>query len=503
MTPPDDYIPIKRPHFSLRSQKLFFLISKRSFLDLDEGGESLWRMIDGEITVGGLRLHFPDLDERLAQFWDLGIIEIVPGHFPDGRRTVLVIEPHMDDAALSLGGWMWERRNECEFTVLTMTGISNFTSYYRIDRDYFDTDTVSELRKAESATVMRLLGGKHVALDHADSPLRYPDGKWTLEWYKEHRRALSAFTNRSPTGEDLEEWTKSIAAVIGSTCAEEIWFPLGVGTSADHQLTRDACLRALQANDVLKQGKKIYLYQDVPYAMKYPGHTEQIIEALALAGGETVKITHDISNSLSEKYRFSSIFASQFKPAYMEPRIETCARLAFSSSGRLGEVFFQLKKIPQGIALEDLRYGKKSMDKLASKLKTWYPRNRSARRIRILCPLGVSCWSEEMPYLLDVFPEAEIEVHMTEDSIAVTREFNSPRLKAVPVDGLGLAWIMRILRVASVRPCPTIVITSARLERAEPFVRTAFLLASPLRTNTMDQLVQALRSELAANGAVG
>ena len=70
----------------------------------------------------------------------------------------MVIEPHMDDAVLSVGGLMLQRCGECEFLIVTIATRSVATSYRDLDREFFDIETVSGIRKAESRIVARLLG---------------------------------------------------------------------------------------------------------------------------------------------------------------------------------------------------------------------------------------------------------------------------------------------------------------------------------------------------------
>jgi len=53
--------------------------------------------------------------------------------------------------------WIW--RHECEFVVVTIASRCNFTSYYDLDREFFEVDKVSSLRNAEAALFVRLHGG--------------------------------------------------------------------------------------------------------------------------------------------------------------------------------------------------------------------------------------------------------------------------------------------------------------------------------------------------------
>src|SRR6478736_5671512 len=108
---PADFIPVKRPHFTLRDEGLVFLISRRPFASLEAGDRALWNHIDGVATIGQLRGVAADADVRLERLATLGVCDLVEPRFPANRRRVLVIEPHMDDAVLSVGGEMWARRH--------------------------------------------------------------------------------------------------------------------------------------------------------------------------------------------------------------------------------------------------------------------------------------------------------------------------------------------------------------------------------------------------------
>lgn len=299
-----DLIPIRRPHFELREGWLFFLLSRRPHAGLDADEAALWDALDGASTVGQLERVFPGAGSRLRRFRDLGVCELAPdprsaraSRLPGGRRRVLVLEPHMDDAILSVGGLMWSRREACEFTLVSVAGRTNFSSYYYLDRDFFDATRVTELRRAESALVMRLLGGQHRTLDQVDSPLRYHPGDWSLEWYRRNWKPVGAYMGHSSSEGEIESWARVIGELLATTTAEEVWLPLGVGVHTDHELTRDACLRALTRLQGLESRTELYFYQDVPYAVESPAHTDAILAALTAAGGVVERQSEDIGGA--------------------------------------------------------------------------------------------------------------------------------------------------------------------------------------------------------------
>lgn len=487
-------IPLRRPHFQLRGGELYFLISRRPALKLSEEEAAVWNEIDGDTPVSTLRERFADADACLSKLQESESIEFAEPHDSGGeRRKVLVIEPHMDDAVLSVGGLMWKNREACEFTVATVAGRSNFTSYQKIGRDYLDVDEVTELRRRESELAIRLLGGGHMVLDGLDAPLRYHSGKWTLEWLQKNRRAISAFINHSATDSELETSTALIGKLLGETDAKEIWIPLGVGCSTDHETTRNGCLLALVRAAAAGLHFDVRMYQDVPYAMAFPRHTGQMLAALESAGAEVERVIHDVSGEMPAKLRLISIFASQFKMSYMRPKVEATARLVGGADGGFRELTVKLKRLPRDVAPFALYSGRDDILNLRNRLTRWYPKHRTAKRIAILCPMGVGRWKENVECLLADFPDTTFEIHMTEDACEETRQFKSPKIRISPVHGLAKGWVLRLLRLWILPPGPLILFTGHRQRRAVPWLRVFFAHARPLPATTMDHLVIALR----------
>lgn len=492
MNPDSSQIPLKRPHFQLRNRQLFFLISKRPYVELAAADADLWNAIDGSATAAMLRERFPHADESLERFRVLEIIEFTTAIWRADRKRVLIIEPHMDDAALSVGGLMWENRERCEFTVASVAGRSNFTSYHKINRDYFDVDTVTALRRSESELVMRVLGGKHLVLDGLDAPLRYQPGNWALNWYLKNRRGISAFINHSAAGQEVEACVGLIERLLLETDAREIWIPLGIGTSSDHETTRDACLHALMRLADAGSEFEVFFYQDVPYAMNFPLHTDQILSALVSEGASLERMVSDVTDVIPEKLRLISIFASQFKMSYMRPKVEATARLTGGSGDCMCELLVRVERLPRRIDGFELYSGRSDVLGIRRGLAKWHQRNRTAKRIVILCPMGVGRWKENMEVLLRCFPNTTFEVHMTEEACDETNRFVSARIGIRPVHGLAKAWILRLLRVLLWSSCPLILFTGTRHRNMIPLMRAMFALSNPLPATTMDHLVQAL-----------
>lgn len=482
MQPPatDDMLALPRPHFKLRDGDLYFLLSSRPLAALDADEAALWTMLDGKATVGQLEKRQPGARERLQRLWSLGACEFVPADFAPKRKRILVIEPHMDDAILSVGGLMWSLRESCEFTLVTAGGRSNFTSYYMMGRDFFDVQRVSELRNAESALVMRLLGGRHVDLALSEAPLRYHDGNWTLDWFKRHRKSIGGFIGHSGTNEEVNSWTPAIESVVLASDAEEIWMPLGIGSHADHELTRNACLRVLERNPDLASRCAVFLYQDVPYAGSFPWHTQQVVRALTEGGGELEPRLEDIADAFGAKLRLLSIYGSQFKMSYMSPKVEAVARLASPNGEGRFECLYRLSRAPRAVDSFSVYSARRVVEDLGGRLAPWYRRHRFAKRVRILSPIPVGRWEEDLRILLDALPNATLEVHVSESNLAETEQLISPRIDVRPVPGAGRNWLLRLLRLGLAMPCPTIVLTGeARTAAGRAAKLVSFICPTP------------------------
>lgn len=490
--PSDDLVVLPRPHFELREGGLYFLLSTRPLAELNTDEAELWKALDGTATVGQLEQRKPGAKVRLQRLWTLGACEFAAADFPSKRKRILVIEPHMDDAILSVGGLMWSLRESCEFTLVTAGGRSNFTSYYMMGRDFFDVQRVSELRNAESALVMRLLGGRHVDLALSEAPLRYHDGNWTLDWFKRHRKAIGGFIGHSGTEEEIESWAAAIERVVLASEAEEIWMPLGIGSHADHELTRNACLRVLaRVPDVAKRCD-LFLYQDVPYASSFPWHTSQVVGALTESGAALEQRLEDIVDAFESKLRLLSIYGSQFKMSYMSPKVEAVARMASPDGAGRFECIYRLSRTPGAVDPFRVYSGRRIVEDLAVRLAPWYRHHRLAPRIRFLSPMPAGRWDEDLRLLLDAFPQAVLEVHVSENNLAETQHLMSPRIEVCPVRGAGRSWLLRLLKLGVSRPCPLIVLTGESRPAAGRAAKLACFMSDTLIGTRMTHLALAI-----------
>jgi len=473
-------VPVKRPHFHLDENDLYFLISRRPHCKLTDKELLLWHDIDGERNIASLKRAHSNAAKLLATFWEKQIIELAEPYPLERRRKILVIEPHMDDAILSIGGIMWQRRHECKFEVVSVTGISNFTSYHKIDRDYFDTETVTQLRRQESNLALRLVGGTHRVLDQLDAPLRYQRNGWSVNWYKQHRRSISAFVNHSIPAEQLESWRNSVTPVLLETDAEEIWMPLGIGSSADHEATRNACLTALIQNPEITVSKTIRYYYEVPYAINFKPHIAELLEAHRKSGSRFEKQINNISEALPMKQRLISIFASQFKMNYMAPKVEATAAFLATSEMKYGEPLLKIINFPKPFHAQEFSFGHNHIKALNKKIPNWYARNQNARHLALLCPGGFGYWAHDIKPILKAFSNTKLKVYLPDDGTATTNRFTDPRIKVIQIPPHNMVWLKILITTCFSLSQPAVLFTGRQLYRRAPWIRIALCLSQSL-----------------------
>lgn len=492
MIPDYGHIPLKRPHYALRDNRLFFLASRRPQMTLTGAGVELWNKIDGTCSIADLEDSAHGSAELMASWWHQGLIELAEPAFARERIRILVVEPHMDDAILSIGALMWERRHTHEFTVVSLIGISNFTSYQKIGRDYFDTSAITQLRMKESRLAMRILGGRHETLSHHDAPLRYQPGDWNVDWFLRNRRSIAAFINLPPNEAAVRSAAQDLARLFLNTNAEGIWIPMGVGTSTDHETTRNSCLMALADAADKRDMPPVTIYQDVPYAMDFPWHTDRIVTALEAAGASPRPLQIDVTPLMPHKLRLVSVFASQFKMSHMGPRVEKTARLAAPRGAGYGEMVVEMNRMPGFIDCDDLNSGHEHILATSNRLARWGGHKRRTRRVTIICPLGVGLWREFITTLLENFPDAEIDIHLSSDAADETSRFASPRVHVHEVMPDGIAWLRRILQLVRAGTRPVVVLTGWRFHRWARFINSIRLPFIPLAAVSAAHLVIAL-----------
>lgn len=492
---PSDAVVVRRPHFRLQGDSLFFLISKRPFAPLAPAEQNLWSALEQEATVGEIEARLgAQAGESIRRLVALEVAEVLTPAPRGKRRRVMVIEPHMDDAALSVGGLMLQRRAECEFLLVTVATQSVATSYRGIDRDFFDVQTISNLRKAESQIVARLVWGRHIPLGLVEATLRYYPQKWTLDWFRRHEQAVWAYLEHAAGRGELELWTSTIAKAIQDIDPEEIWMPLGIGVHVDHQLTRHACLNILRTNPRLLEQRVCRFFQDVPYAANFPHHTAELVYTLRQAGVKLEEERVDVTDVKQEKMHLLSVYLSQWKTDVIWRRVESCSKALGGAPESFSELWYRVTAPPRkDVDMIDTSATKKSIYRVARDVAPWLRRNRNARKIGILLAAPMGRWADDLRYLLDRFPNAQFEVHMQSKFAGHAEMFASPRVE-VRLGGDRWRWMLGdALPAILSRRLPLVVITGEQREKHGRWMARLGLLSDPVVAATMSDFVQALQ----------
>jgi len=492
---PSDAVVVRLPHFRFQGDSLFFLISKNSFAVLTPAEQNLWLALERDATVGELEARLgASAGEDIRRLVALGVAEVLAAAPQGKRRRVMVIEPHMDDAALSVGGLMLQRRAECEFLLVTVATRSVATSYRGRNRNFFDIETISNLRKAESEIVARMVWGRHIPLGVTEATLRYNPQNWTLDWFQRHEQAVYAYLEHGAGQGELELWTATIAKAIEDFEPEEIWMPLGIGVHVDHQLTRHACLNILRTNPKLVERRVCRFFQDVPYAANFPHHTAIVLEAMRNAGVKLEEERMDVTDVKQEKIRLLAVYLSQWKTDAILARVERGSTALGGPPGSSNELWYRVTAAPtRDIAMIDTSAMKEPIYRVVRDVTPWLRRNRNARKIGIVLAAPMGRWADDLKYLLDCFPNAQFEVHTQSKFGGHAEMFTSPRVE-VRLGGDRWRWIVGdALTTILGRRLPLVIIAGRQREKHGRWLARFGLLSDPVVAATMSDFIQALQ----------
>lgn len=457
---------LRRPHYNRRGSKLFFLISARPAAVFSTIESEVWDAIGDGTAIMDLRHKFPvGLDEVVLGFVSRELCELVDDFPTHARRRVVVFEPHSDDAALSVGGAMWQQRDRCEFIIVTIGGRSNFTSYSVLERDFFAVQEITALRAHEGELVCRMLGGQYLALQLDEATLRYHGGDWSLEWFCKHKAAISSFQNHQPSQSDIETWKSAIKRVLNEVQADEVWVPLGVGNHVDHQIARTACLMAFMEEPTLTNVREVFLYEDVPYAERFPNHTKQIIGELVDMGAALTVSHVNIGADFAQKLRLISIYASQFKIKAIQKSVDDNACLRNTTVGgsrARSEIFWRIDRLPSRLSMTKLRVDYEAIRQLKPEAIRWIRENHGAPVVRILLLIPSGRWIEDADRLFQAFPAARFDIFASPAAMVELEESDFPQVRAHRVRLGKLAWLGLCLRIALRQPEPTLFVAGSK-----------------------------------------
>jgi LmbE family N-acetylglucosaminyl deacetylase len=488
------YLLIRRPHFHLRANALFFLLSERPSRVLEKLEIEIWNLMSRPVSIDSIREIYGERTEPIIREFLRGeFCERVETTFPSGRRRVLVIEPHADDAALSVGGMMWLRRFDCEYIVATMASRSNHTIYYDQGRDYFGVKEVTEIRRRESELFSLVVGGDHLSVGLIDAPLRYCDANWTLDYFLRHRTSISVSLSRAADDPDRELWSAAVQKLLADVPSAEVWIPLG-GPHTDHMLTADACFAAFASNPSLINGRILRLYEDIPYASRNPLHMNTVLEALRKAGVVWEEELHSIDSVYDQKLRLASVYSSQHIRD-MQVDVEATARNRGAGVG-YAELLRTVRRLPDRVHPSGIVSSAIAEYDPGGEIAVWVSRHKAENCVRILLQMPTGRWTDDLQHLLRVFARARFEVYVASAAGAEVSRSLSDRIALRHVADGAAAWIAVALRISlAMRPLPTLFYVSSEQLRQARLISKLWLGSDTLVVASMDELVSALRAQ--------
>lgn len=165
------------------------------------------------------------------------------------EKTVLVLEPHPDDFALSALGYVLNRYNAIIGNIFTKTKISNFPwiNYIHINENKYE-----KLRIEESIlSIEKLLNQHFITL--AEESLRISKKK-----YKDIKKQILKFTQM----------------ILNENNIEILLVPMGIGDHPDHLIIHNTIMN----NYNIIKSKKIILYPEYPYARCKKSYIDKLNE---------------------------------------------------------------------------------------------------------------------------------------------------------------------------------------------------------------------------------
>ena len=346
------------PHFILKNDAIYFLKSKSPLIGVKEIDVKLFQYLKKEngTTVDSIKDMFGYDILNKIYFWEtLNIVSVIPTYNSLNKKNlknILVIEPHMDDTVLSIGGLLLNKKYSANITIATVCSSSCYTSYIeKSNIDLLDATLVSQLRKSESSIAAKALNAKHMVLEEKDSfltdDMSCELGKITLDNIPGYWQKMLSYISFGVHQQEIIRLSKKIHNLIKKQKPNELWFPFGIGFHIDHHWIRNATLLALANNQDIFKTCRIYMYEDIPYSLADPTNCSRIIEAIEDSGGTIEKHAEDITSVYDKKINIIKLFASQWKVNIIKPLVHECAKIKNKDEATLTEKYIQLISLPR------------------------------------------------------------------------------------------------------------------------------------------------------------
>jgi LmbE family N-acetylglucosaminyl deacetylase len=184
-----------------------------------------------------------------------------PRREAQGAYGHIVLSPHLDDAALSLGGTIARlvAAGEAVLVVNICSGSpplgGPFSSFAALQhaRWKLPADEAVALRRAEDAAALAILGADSLHLDLLDAIYRMPEA------YVDDATLFGAVAPDDPLAALSRP---SLEAIVAGSPGARLYAPLAVGNHVDHQAVHQV------AAELAAAGAQVLYYEDFPYAAR-------------------------------------------------------------------------------------------------------------------------------------------------------------------------------------------------------------------------------------------
>ena len=176
----------------------------------------------------------------------------------DAFERIVLLSPHLDDAALSCGGLLHALQGVATLVVTICSGnpppLASADGGRRMPARRGHVSP--RIRRAEDIAAMRAIDAAFVHLSFPDAIYRRSLSSGKLIYLSARERWLAPHTDDAAYIEELFQLLSRICLDLGPIL---LLSPLGIGDHVDHQITARVALRLQEA------GANLLFYEDFPY----------------------------------------------------------------------------------------------------------------------------------------------------------------------------------------------------------------------------------------------
>ncbi len=232
-------------------------------------------------------------------------------------RTALIVSPHPDDAALSLGGSILG----CARLDIIVWNVFSHQSYSLIDRE---PEAAQRRILQEESDVATALGTRVVMGGFAEAELR---GYVRLS--QRFGQDEGGVLGRPDERGVIDGVRAAFERLLADVRPAVVGVPAGIGGHVDHLI---ACHAALACLPHAHRARATFLYEDLPYALNAGWRTRRLAE-LDARGLRLRERLMPIGASLARKRQALEIYRSQLRPRDIRDVIGYGEELGGASGG--------------------------------------------------------------------------------------------------------------------------------------------------------------------------